>query len=107
MVNSIWWRLVRRLGQALLVVFGVVCLTFLIVRVVPGDPALAYAGPRASQSQLAQVREIERVLADLDNDYVTPEQAENLYGVIASRQGRGRFEVDLKATEQLRIAARV
>lgn len=52
-------------------------------------------------------REIERVVADLDNDYVTPEQAENLYGVIASRQGRGRFEVDLKATEQLRIAARV
>ena len=52
-------------------------------------------------------REIERVLADLDNDYVTPEQAEKLYGVIASRQGRGRFEVDLKATEQLRIAARV
>ena len=56
MVDSIWWRLLRRLGQALLVVFGVVCLTFLIVRVVPGDPALAYAGPRASQEQLAQVR---------------------------------------------------
>lgn len=56
MVGSLWWRLLRRLGQALLVVFGVVCLTFLIVRVVPGDPALSYAGPRASPEQLEKIR---------------------------------------------------
>jgi peptide/nickel transport system permease protein len=46
--------LVRRLGQALLVVAGVIVLTFLIVRVVPGDPAVSLVGPKASAAQLAQ-----------------------------------------------------
>ena len=48
--------LLRRLGQAVAVVAGVIGLTFLIQRVVPGDPAVAAAGPRASAEQLAQVR---------------------------------------------------
>ncbi|WP_084965451.1 ABC transporter permease [Thermoactinospora rubra] len=48
--------LTRRLGQALLVVAGVVALTFVIMRLVPGDPAVAYAGPRASEEQLAEAR---------------------------------------------------
>jgi peptide/nickel transport system permease protein len=48
------WYLVRRLGQALLVVAGVIVLTFLIVRVVPGDPAVAVVGPKASPEQLAE-----------------------------------------------------
>lgn len=48
------WYLVRRLGQALLVVAGVIVLTFLIVRVVPGDPAVSVVGPRASREQLAE-----------------------------------------------------
>jgi len=49
--------LLRRLGQAGLVVVGVLVLTFLIVRVVPGDPAVSVVGPRASAEQLAQARE--------------------------------------------------
>jgi peptide/nickel transport system permease protein len=49
--------LLRRLGQAALVVVGVLILTFLIVRVVPGDPAVSVVGPRASAEQLAQARE--------------------------------------------------
>ncbi|MGH3387460.1 MAG: ABC transporter permease [Actinomadura sp.] len=48
--------LLRRLGQALLVVAGVVVITFVVMRVVPGDPAVAYAGPRASRAELAEVR---------------------------------------------------
>ncbi|MCT9932520.1 ABC transporter permease [Planotetraspora sp. A-T 1434] len=48
--------LIRRLGQALLVVAGVVTLTFVIMRLVPGDPAVAYAGPRASPAELAAAR---------------------------------------------------
>lgn len=48
--------LVRRLGQALLVVLGVIVMTFVIQRVVPGDPAVAVAGPRASPEQLEAVR---------------------------------------------------
>jgi peptide/nickel transport system permease protein len=46
--------LLRRLGQAGLVVVGVLVLTFLIVRVVPGDPAVSVVGPRASAEQLAE-----------------------------------------------------
>jgi peptide/nickel transport system permease protein len=39
-----------------LVVVGVVVLTFLIARVIPGDPAVTYAGPRASKAQLERTR---------------------------------------------------
>ena len=46
----------ERLGLGVLVVVGVVVLTFLIARVIPGDPAVTYAGPRASKAQLEQVR---------------------------------------------------
>ncbi|MEV0582203.1 ABC transporter permease [Nonomuraea sp. NPDC050310] len=48
--------LIRRLGQALLVVAGVVVLTFAIMRLLPGDPAVAYAGPKATAAELAEVR---------------------------------------------------
>ncbi|GAA4912415.1 peptide/nickel transport system permease protein [Nonomuraea thailandensis] len=49
-------HLARRLGQALLVVAGVVVLTFAIMRLVPGDPAVAFAGPKATPEQLAEAR---------------------------------------------------
>jgi peptide/nickel transport system permease protein len=47
----------ERLALGVLVVVGVVVLTFLIARVIPGDPAVTYAGPRASKAQLAHTRE--------------------------------------------------
>lgn len=46
----------RRLAQAALVVAGVVVLTFVVMRLVPGDPAITYTGPRASAAQLALAR---------------------------------------------------
>ena len=46
----------RRLAQAAIVVAGVVVLTFLVARVVPGDPAAAYAGPHAGRAELEHVR---------------------------------------------------
>jgi peptide/nickel transport system permease protein len=46
----------HRIGLGAVVVVGVVVLTFLIARVIPGDPAVTYAGPRASASQLARTR---------------------------------------------------
>jgi peptide/nickel transport system permease protein len=49
--------LLRRLAQAAIVVAGVVVLTFAVARIVPGDPATAYAGPRATQPELEKVRE--------------------------------------------------
>jgi peptide/nickel transport system permease protein len=48
--------LVRRLTQAIIVVVGVVIVTFAVGRLVPGDPAVTYAGPRASRAQLIEVR---------------------------------------------------
>jgi peptide/nickel transport system permease protein len=47
----------RRVAQSLLVIAGVILLTFVIVRLVPGDPAVAYAGSRATPEQLAAARE--------------------------------------------------
>jgi peptide/nickel transport system permease protein len=49
--------LLRRLAQAALVVAGVVVLTFAVARIIPGDPATAYAGPRATKAELERVRE--------------------------------------------------
>lgn len=47
---------VHRLALGFVVVVGVVVLTFVIARVIPGDPAVTYAGARASQEQLEQTR---------------------------------------------------
>src|SRR5690348_7765224 len=46
----------RRIATAILVVAGVVVLTFVIARVVPGDPAATWAGPHASAAQIAAAR---------------------------------------------------
>jgi peptide/nickel transport system permease protein len=46
-----------RVAQSLFVIVGVVLLTFVIVRLVPGDPAVAYSGSRATPEQLAAARE--------------------------------------------------
>jgi peptide/nickel transport system permease protein len=46
----------RRGVLALVVVAGVIILTFVIAHVVPGDPAAAWAGPHASASQVAAAR---------------------------------------------------
>ncbi|MGH2929970.1 MAG: ABC transporter permease, partial [Solirubrobacteraceae bacterium] len=48
--------LTARLGLGLLTIFSVVLLTFLLMFVVPGDPAKAIAGPRATPQVLALVR---------------------------------------------------
>ncbi|MBS1868608.1 MAG: ABC transporter permease [Actinobacteria bacterium] len=46
----------RRLLLGLAVIAGIVVLTFAISRLLPGDPAVAWAGPRASPEQIAQAR---------------------------------------------------
>jgi peptide/nickel transport system permease protein len=48
--------LLSRTLQALGVVAGVVVLTFVIARLVPGDPAVAYAGPKATPQEIATIR---------------------------------------------------
>ena len=49
--------LVRRVALAAFVVLGVVILTFVVALVVPGDPAVTWAGPRARPEQVEAARE--------------------------------------------------
>jgi peptide/nickel transport system permease protein len=46
----------KRLMQALPTVFGIVVITFLLTRALPGDPAAFFAGPAATPESIAQIR---------------------------------------------------
>jgi peptide/nickel transport system permease protein len=70
--------LVRRLALAALVVLGVVVLTFVVARVVPGDPAATWAGPRARPEQVERARE------ELGLDRPLPVQVVRYLGGVAS-----------------------
>jgi peptide/nickel transport system permease protein len=48
--------LLRRLAQAILVVWGAFSIIFFVVRIVPGDPASLMLGPSATQSQVDALR---------------------------------------------------
>lgn len=48
---------IRRLGFAVLTLFSVLTLVFLIVRILPGDPALVILGDQASSASIAALRE--------------------------------------------------
>jgi peptide/nickel transport system permease protein len=49
-------RVWRRLAQAILVVAGVVVMTFLLLHIIPGDPAEQILGNHATAEQVAQLR---------------------------------------------------
>ena len=48
----------RRLALAVLVLFGVATITFLMIRIVPSDPAAVYVGANARPEQIAEAREL-------------------------------------------------
>ncbi|MDK2896572.1 MAG: peptide/nickel transport system permease protein [Candidatus Atribacteria bacterium] len=48
--------LIRRLGYSIFVLIGLSILVFMIARLVPGDPARAALGPRASEEAVEQLR---------------------------------------------------
>lgn len=48
--------LLRRIGYTLVTLWGLTLITFVLTRVVPGDPARIAAGPQARQEQVEQVR---------------------------------------------------
>ena len=52
-----WAYLVRRLLYTPLIVIGVLLVTFLLFRIVPGDPARMQAGRNASQDTINEIRE--------------------------------------------------
>ena len=66
-MTLIWWRywgkmptmlpyLARRLAALMPTLFGVTVAVFLILKLVPGDPALALLGPRATEQSVAELR---------------------------------------------------
>ena len=52
MVAFIWKRLLGTISSLI----GVIVVTFLLSRALPGDPAAYYAGPAANAESIAQVR---------------------------------------------------
>lgn len=46
----------RRIALAIVVVVGVIIVTFAVAHLVPGDPAATWAGPHASAAQIARAR---------------------------------------------------
>lgn len=63
--------LLRRLVSSLLVILGVVTITFVVSRLVPSDPASLYAGARARPAQVEQVRQDLNLDAPLLSQYVS------------------------------------
>ena len=50
------WLIVSRIAQALPALIGVVVVSFLLTRALPGDPAAYFAGAAATAESIAQVR---------------------------------------------------
>ena len=51
-------RMARRVGWALVVVYGVTMVSFVLVHVLPGDPVRMLVGPQASAADVARAREL-------------------------------------------------
>jgi len=67
-----WGRRVGyELAQALLVAFVVVSVSFLLVRLVPGDPAQAVLGPRATPQAVAALRHEMHIDQPLVSGYIS------------------------------------
>ena len=49
--------LASRLGTAVIVLFVLTLVVFVLSRVIPADPAVVYAGPKAPPEELARIRE--------------------------------------------------
>ena len=48
---------IGRLLQVVPLLFGITLVTFILLQLIPGDPALAMAGPRATPERIAEMRE--------------------------------------------------
>ena len=62
--------IVKRLGFAVITLFGVLTIVFFIVRVLPGDPALVVLGDQASQDAIERLRERLGLNAPLWRQYI-------------------------------------
>jgi ABC-type dipeptide/oligopeptide/nickel transport system permease component len=65
--------IVKRLVTVIPTLIGVVIVTFLLTRVLPGDPAVYFAGPAATPQSIAEIRKslgLDRPLPDQFAHYV-------------------------------------
>ena len=69
--------LLRRLATVIPTLIGVVVVTFLLTRVLPGDPAVYFAGPAATPQSIAEIRK------KLGLDQPLPEQFIRYVGELA------------------------
>src|SRR5262245_7718358 len=86
--------IVRRLVRALTTLLGTTLILFVLIRVVPADPAVSIAGPKADKETLASIRK------DLGLDQpVAVQYARYLWGLCRGDLGRsyltGRRVVDV------------
>lgn len=56
-MNARGKMILGRVAQAIPVVMGVVVISFLLTRALPGDPAAYFAGPAANEASIAEIRE--------------------------------------------------
>lgn len=63
--------MLRRAITSLIVILGVITITFVVARLVPSDPASLYAGPRARPAQVEEVRQQLRLDDPVATQYVT------------------------------------
>jgi len=62
---------IRRFGYTVITLFGLTLITFILTRVVPGDPARVAAGPQARQEQVEQIRKLYKLDEPIWVQYVT------------------------------------
>jgi peptide/nickel transport system permease protein/oligopeptide transport system permease protein len=63
--------IIRRLLAAIPTLFGVACIVFLMVRLLPGDPARTIAGPLASEVDVERIRESLGLTKPIQEQFVT------------------------------------
>ena len=54
--EALWSYIVKRILLGILVLIGVVTITFILVRVIPSEPAASWVGPRATVEQIEQAK---------------------------------------------------
>jgi peptide/nickel transport system permease protein len=83
--------ILKRLAAALPTVFGVLVVTFVMARALPGDPAAYFAGPAATKEAIEQIR------AKLGLDKSVPEQ----FGLYLRDLAQGEFGKSLSTGQSV------
>jgi peptide/nickel transport system permease protein len=88
-MTTIRGYLAQRLAAAVVTLLGVSFIVFLMVRLLPGDPARVIAGVLASEEEVVRIR------SQLELDRPLPVQ----YGVFLARLARGNLGVSARTSE--------